>query len=236
MANYPRKDKSGLMRFIPSLKQVLSLAFLGFGLAVIALAISVRLISVPEASEISTAQTTILYYDDGLTELGRLGEANRVSVEFDQIPLLTQQAMLAAEDREFYEHGGFSIRGISRAVVTNLIGATGAGGGSTITQQYAKNAYLTQERTITRKLRELVLSIKLETIVSKDQILNDYLNTIYFGRGAYGIETAANQYFGKSVSQLDVSQSAVLASIVQAPNGLSPEENLAGLTSRWMTL
>ena len=233
MANYPRKDKRGLMRFIPSLKQVLTLAFLGFGIAVIALAISVRLISVPEASQIATAQTTILYYDDGVTELGRLGEANRVSIDFEQIPVQTQQAMLAAEDREFYEHGGFSIRGISRAVVTNLIGATGAGGGSTITQQYAKNAYLTQERTITRKLRELVLSIKLETIISKDQILNDYLNTIYFGRGAYGIETAANQYFGKSVSQLEVSESAVLAAIVQAPNGLSPEENLEGLTSRW---
>jgi membrane peptidoglycan carboxypeptidase len=221
------------MRFIPSLRQILTLAFLGFGAAVIALAISVRLISVPEASEIATAQTTILYYDDGVTELGRLGEANRVSIEFDQIPVQTQQAMLAAEDREFYEHGGFSIRGISRAVVTNLIGATGAGGGSTITQQYAKNAYLTQERTITRKLRELVLSIKLETIISKDQILKDYLNTIYFGRGAYGIETAANQYFGKSVSQLEVSESAVLAAIVQAPNGLSPEENLDRLTSRW---
>ncbi|MEY3606289.1 MAG: hypothetical protein RL289_469 [Actinomycetota bacterium] len=233
MANYPRKDKRGLMRFIPSLRQILTLAFLGFGAAVIALAISVRLISVPEASEIATAQTTILYYDDGVTELGRLGEANRVSIEFDQIPVQTQQAMLAAEDREFYEHGGFSIRGISRAVVTNLIGATGAGGGSTITQQYAKNAYLTQERTITRKLRELVLSIKLETIISKDQILKDYLNTIYFGRGAYGIETAANQYFGKSVSQLEVSESAVLAAIVQAPNGLSPEENLDRLTSRW---
>jgi membrane peptidoglycan carboxypeptidase len=233
MANYPRKDKRGLMRLIPSVKQLLTLAFLGFGVAVIALAISVRLISVPEASQIATAQTTILYYDDGVTELGRLGEANRVSIEFDQIPVQTQQAMLAAEDREFYEHGGFSIRGISRAVVTNLIGAAGAGGGSTITQQYAKNAYLTQERTITRKLRELVLSIKLETIISKDQILNDYLNTIYFGRGAYGIETAANQYFGKSVSQLEVSESAVLAAIVQAPNGLSPEENLDGLTSRW---
>ena len=233
MANYPRKDKRGLMRFIPSIKQVLALAFVGFGLAVIALALSVRMISVPEASQIATAQTTILYYDDGVTELGRLGEANRVSVDFDQIPLQTQQAMLAAEDREFYEHGGFSIRGISRAVVTNLIGATGAGGGSTITQQYAKNAYLTQERTITRKLRELVLSIKLETIVSKDQILQDYLNTIYFGRGAYGIETAANQYFGKSVSQLEVAESAVLAAIVQAPNGLSPEENLDRLTSRW---
>ena len=233
MANYPRKDKRGLMRLIPSVKQLLTLAFLGFGVAVIALAISVRLISVPEASQIATAQTTILYYDDGVTELGRLGEANRVSIAFDQIPVQTQQAMLAAEDREFYEHGGFSIRGISRAVVTNLIGAAGAGGGSTITQQYAKNAYLTQERTITRKLRELVLSIKLETIISKDQILNDYLNTIYFGRGAYGIETAANQYFGKSVSQLEVSESAVLAAIVQAPNGLSPEENLDGLTSRW---
>ncbi len=233
MANYPRKDKRGLMRFIPSIKQLLTLAFLGFGVAVIALAISVRLISVPQASEISTAQTTILYYDDGVTELGRLGEANRVSVEFDQIPLQSQQAMLAAEDREFYEHGGFSIRGISRAVFTNLLGASGVAGGSTITQQYAKNAYLTQERTITRKLRELVLSIKLETVVSKDQILQDYLNTIYFGRGAYGIETAANQYFGKSVSQLDVSESAVLAAIVQAPNGLSPEENLDGLTSRW---
>ena len=233
MANYPRKDKRGLMRLVPSLRQVLTLAFLGFGAAVIALAIAVRLIAVPEASEIATAQTTILYYDDGVTELGRLGEANRVSIDFDQIPVQTQQAMLAAEDREFYEHGGFSIRGISRAVVTNLIGATGAGGGSTITQQYAKNAYLTQERTITRKLRELVLSIKLETIISKDQILNDYLNTIYFGRGAYGIETAANQYFGKSVSQLEVSESAVLASIVQAPNGLSPEENLDALTARW---
>jgi membrane peptidoglycan carboxypeptidase len=117
--------------------------------------------------------------------------------------------------------------------VTNVIGATGAGGGSTITQQYAKNAYLTRERTITRKLRELVLSIKLETIVSKDQILQDYMNTIYFGRGAYGIETAANQYFGKSTSQLEVSESAVLAAIVQAPNGLAPEENLDRLTSRW---
>jgi membrane peptidoglycan carboxypeptidase len=156
-----------------------------------------------------------------------------VSIEFEQIPLQTQQAMLAAEDREFYEHGGFSVRGISRAVVTNVIGATGAGGGSTITQQYAKNAYLTRERTITRKLRELVLSIKLETIVSKDQILQDYMNTIYFGRGAYGIETAANQYFGKSTSQLEVSESAVLAAIVQAPNGLAPEENLDRLTSRW---
>lgn len=233
MTNKARKEKHGLMRLIPSFRFLFTLAFVGIATLGIALAVAVRQIDVPEPSQISTAQTTILFYDDGKTELGRLGEANRVSIDFDQIPLQTQQAVLAAEDREFYEHGGFSVRGISRAVVTNLIGAAGAGGGSTITQQYAKNAYLTQERTVTRKLRELVLSIKLETIVSKDQILQDYLNTIYFGRGAYGIETAANQYFGKSVSELDVSESAVLAGIVQAPNGLSPEENLEGLTARW---
>lgn len=233
MTNKARKEKHGLMRLVPSFRFLFTLAFVGIAALGIALAVAVRQIDVPEPSQISTAQTTILFYDDGKTELGRLGEANRVSIDFDQIPLQTQQAVLAAEDREFYEHGGFSVRGISRAVVTNLIGAAGAGGGSTITQQYAKNAYLTQERTVTRKLRELVLSIKLETIVSKDQILQDYLNTIYFGRGAYGIETAANQYFGKSVSELDVSESAVLAGIVQAPNGLSPEENLEGLTARW---
>ena len=233
MTNKARKEKHGLMRLVPSFRFLFTLAFVGIATLGIALAVAVRQIDVPEPSQISTAQTTILFYDDGKTELGRLGEANRVSIDFDQIPLQTQQAVLAAEDREFYEHGGFSVRGISRAVVTNLIGAAGAGGGSTITQQYAKNAYLTQERTVTRKLRELVLSIKLETIVSKDQILQDYLNTIYFGRGAYGIETAANQYFGKSVSELDVSESAVLAGIVQAPNGLSPEENLEGLTARW---
>lgn len=200
---------------------------------VLTIATSVKVLSVPQPNEVTTAQTTILYYDDGVTELGRLGEANRVSVPIDEVPLLTQRAVLAAEDRQFYEHDGFSIRGIARALYTNLTGASGAGGGSTITQQYAKNAYLTQERSLTRKYKELILSIKLETIVNKDKILSDYLNTIYFGRGAYGIETAANQYFGKSVGDLDLAESAVIAAIVQAPNALSPEENLDGLTSRW---
>ena len=233
MVNYPRKNKRGVLRFVPSLRQLLILGISGIiaGLAVIAF--SVETASVPKPSEISVAQTTILYYDDGVTELARLGEANRVSVTGDQIPLYAQQAVLAAEDREFYNHGGFSIRGISRALLTNLMGAAGAGGGSTITQQYAKNAYLTTERTFTRKYKELILSIKLETLVSKDKILEDYLNTIYFGRSAYGIESAANQYFGKSVSDTTIAESAVLAAIVQAPNGLAPEKNLAGLTLRW---
>ena len=233
MANNSRKPRRGLRRIIPTFKQLTLLAIFGIVAVVLTIATSVKVLSVPQPNEVTTAQTTILYYDDGVTELGRLGEANRVSVPIDEVPLLTQRAVLAAEDRQFYEHDGFSIRGIARALYTNLTGASGAGGGSTITQQYAKNAYLTQERSFTRKYKELILSIKLETIVNKDKILSDYLNTIYFGRGAYGIETAANQYFGKSVGDLDLAESAVIAAIVQAPNGLSPEENLEGLTSRW---
>ena len=221
------------MRFIPSLKQLVLLAGFGIAAGLLAIAIAVKVVAVPQASEIATAQTTILYYDDGVTELARLGDANRVSVDFTQIPVITQHAMLAAEDREFYSHGGFSIRGISRAIYTNLMGAAGAGGGSTITQQYAKNAFLTQERTVTRKAKELVLSIKLETLISKDQILADYMNTIYFGRHAYGIESAATSYFGKSAKDLNYSESAFLAAIVQAPSGLAPEKNLDGLQLRW---
>ena len=221
------------MRFIPSLKQIFVLGLFTLAAGLLAVVVAVRVVAIPQASEIATAQTTILYYDDGVTELARLGDANRVSVDFSGIPLVAQQAMLAAEDRDFYEHGGFSIRGIARAVVTNVMGAAGAGGGSTITQQYAKNAYLTQERTLTRKAKELILSIKLETLISKDQILADYMNTIYFGRNAYGIESASTLYFGKSAADLAVAEAAFLAAIVQAPNGLSPEENLSGLQQRW---
>jgi len=233
MANYPRKNKRGIMRFIPSVKQLVLLAGFGIAAGLLAIAISVKVIAIPQASEIATAQTTILFYDDGVTELARLGDANRVSVDFSEIPVVTQHAMLAAEDREFYSHGGFSIRGISRAIYTNLMGASGAGGGSTNTQQYAKNAFLTQERTVTRKAKELVLSIKLETLISKDQILADYMNTIYFGRHAYGIESASTSYFGKSAKDLNFSESAFLAAIVQAPSGLAPEKNLNGLQQRW---
>jgi membrane peptidoglycan carboxypeptidase len=233
MANSSRKNKRGIRRFIPSLKQIVITGFFLVIAGIATIAIAVRVVAIPQASEIATAQTTILYYDDGVTELARLGDANRVSVDFSEIPLVAQQAMLAAEDRDFYKHGGFSVRGIGRAVVTNVMGAAGAGGGSTITQQYAKNAYLTQERTLTRKAKELILSIKLETLISKDQILADYMNTIYFGRNAYGIESASTLYFGKSAADLTVAEAAFLAAIVQAPNGLAPEKNLTGLQQRW---
>ncbi len=230
--SYPRKNRTGILRWVPSFRQILTVGLLFIVLGIGGLALAVKTTSIPKPNEVSTAQATIFYYDDGTSELGRLGEANRVSVSIDQVPLATQRTVLAAEDRTFYSHGGFSIKGIARAVVNNLRHSP-TQGGSTITQQYAKNAYLTDQRRIQRKLKELVLSIKLETTTSKDQILEDYLNTIYFGRGSYGIETAANVYFGKNIQDLTIEQSAVLASIIQSPNGLAPETNVDGLKARW---
>ena len=187
---------------------------------------------VPTPNELATSQATIVYWNDGESELGRLGDSTRRSVALEEIPKITQQSVLAAEDRTFYEHGGISPLGIGRAVINNITGGS-TQGGSTITQQYAKNAFLTQERAISRKVKEAILAFKLETIVSKDQILEDYLNTIYFGRGAYGIDAAARAYFNVPAADLTLAQSAALAAIIKSPSGLAPEENLASLKARW---
>ena len=188
---------------------------------------------IPAPSDISRANSTIVYYSDGKTELGRIGEYNRTEVPLSKIPLQLQRAVLAAEDKDFYNHGGFSITGIARAVIGNLTSGFNAGGGSTITQQYAKNAYLTQERSIKRKVKELVLAVKLESSSSKDMILQNYLNVSYMGRGAYGMQTAARVYFAKDVSQLTISESAMLAALLKSPEGFAPEKRLSRLKARW---
>ena len=157
---------------------------------------------------------------------------DRIQVELAQVPLTTQHAVLAAEDAGFYQHSGFSLSGILRAFWNNI--TTGSSqGGSTITQQYVKTAYLTAEKSYTRKLKELVLSIKLETSDSKDEIFANYLNTAYFGRGAYGIQAAARAYFRKDVDQLKISESAMLAALLKAPEGFAPEKRLDRLKQRW---
>ena len=232
MVNYPRRNYTGLRRWIPSFKQLLLMGVAGFFGLFVTLGLAVRFTHIPEPSEVSQAQATILYFDDGKTEMARLGEANRVAIHIDQIPLSAQRAVLSAEDRQYYSHGGFSPKGIGRALFNNLTGSS-TQGGSTITQQYAKNAYLTSSRTVVRKLKELILSIKLETANSKDQILERYLNTIYFGRNSYGIESASTVYFGRTIAHLTVPQQAVLAAIIQAPNGLAPETNKSALKARW---
>jgi membrane peptidoglycan carboxypeptidase len=195
-------------------------------------AIAVAMTDVPTPNEVATSEATIVYYADGKNEVGRLGEATRRSVSLDSIPDNAQFAVLAAEDRTFYEHGGISPLGIARAAWNNIVNDT-TQGGSTITQQYAKNAYLTQDRSWNRKIKEALLAFKLETIISKDDILEDYLNTIYFGRGAYGIEAASIAYFGVPASELTPAQSAVLASVIKSPSRLSPESNRDALKGRW---
>lgn len=211
---------------------LIAIALLLAGVAFSVFAILVANTTVPTPNEMATSQATIVYYADGTNEIGRLGDTSRRSIPLDQVPPVVQHAVLAAEDRGFFDHGGISPLGIIRAVLNNVTGGS-TQGGSTITQQYAKNAFLTQERSWDRKLKEALLAFKLETVVSKDQILGDYLNTIYFGRGAYGIDAAARAYFGQPVGELDASQAAVLAAIIKSPSGLAPEKNLEGLKARW---
>jgi penicillin-binding protein 1A len=148
----------------------------------------------------------------------------RLPISFDKIPKNVQHAFIAIEDNRFYEHGGIDYRGTLRALITNLTGGE-VQGGSTITQQLAKNAFLTQERTITRKIKEAFLAKQLENKYTKDEILDMYLNRIYFGQGAYGIESAALYYFNKHAEKLDLAEAAVLASIPKSPNYYNPFEN-----------
>ena len=154
-------------------------------------------IDIPEENEVAAAQTSIIYWNDGEKEMARLGNQPGFSLPLEEIPEDMQNAVVAAEDRRFYQHSGFDLRGFTRAMWTNLTTGS-AQGGSTITQQYAKNAYLTQDKTVLRKFKELVLSLKLETTLTKEQILERYLNTIFFGRGAYGVQTASEAYFRRA--------------------------------------
>ncbi len=230
--DYPRAKHTGVRRWIPSWKLILG-GFVTFILVLVgSFAAAVAFTTIPEPNDVSRSEKTIVYWNDGESELGRLGESNRISVPFDEMPESLRYATLAAEDREFYSHGGFDPMALVRAGWNDLSGGT-TQGGSTITQQYAKNAFLSHEQTLTRKARELLLSVKLETEVSKDQILENYLNTIYFGRGAYGVETAAQAYFGKSADDLNLSQSAALAAIIQAPSAYEPETNAEQLEARF---
>lgn len=193
-------------------------------------------VSIPDPNEYVNSQATIIQYANG-KEIGRIGTQNRRILPIAQIPIDMRNAVLAAEDRNFYSNQAFSVTGIARALLNNVrSGDLNAQGGSTITQQYAKTAFLTSSRTIERKIRELVIAMKLENALSKDQIFENYLNTIYFGRGSYGVQTASQQYFNRNVNQLNLSQTAVIASILRAPGYYDPslsENNLVRLQNRF---
>ena len=193
-------------------------------------------VSIPDPNAYVNSQSTIIQYSNG-EEIGRIGSQNRQILPLADIPLDLRNAVMAAEDRNFYSNKAFSVTGIARALINNLkSGSLNGEGGSTITQQYAKTAFLSPSRTIQRKIRELVISLKLENSLSKDQILENYLNTIYFGRGSYGVQTASQQYFNRNADQLTLSQIAVIASILRSPGYYDPslsEENEERLKNRY---
>jgi membrane peptidoglycan carboxypeptidase len=189
---------------------------------------------VPSANAAFKTATTFVYYDDGKTQLGSFAIQNRQPLTFKQMPETIKQAVVAAENRSFWTDKGVSFRGMARAAWVIARGGT-LQGGSTITQQYIKILYLNSEQTLTRKLKETFLAYKINKELTKEQILEGYLNTIYFGHGAYGIQAASKAYFNVDAKNLTVPQAAVLASVINNPTAFDPsdEDNLPRLTDRY---
>jgi len=191
----------------------------------------------PLPKDVPPAQTTFLYDVHGKRLASLDTGQTRVAVPLNKVPKVLVDAVLSSEDRNFYKHGGIDPVGIIRATWADVRNRGTVQGGSTITQQYVKNTYLGQERTFTRKLKEAALAVKIQRKLSKDQILERYLNTVYFGRHAYGVQAAARAYYGKDVGQLDLSESAYLAGLIRAPELAQPERNMQlALTRRHLVL
>ncbi|MER7787407.1 transglycosylase domain-containing protein [Streptomyces sp. NPDC097640] len=207
--------KTGIRRFF-TWKMVLGY-FLSMGLLLIgAFLVLYFWVDVPNANALATAEANVYKYSDG-SIMAKTGKINRESVPLSKIPKEVQHTFVAAENKDFYSDPGVSFTGTARGMINTLLGR-GKQGGSTITQQYVKNYYLSQEQTVSRKLKELVISLKVDQQESKDDILAGYINTSYYGRNAYGIQAAARAYYNKDVQDLTVAQGAYLAAVLQAPS------------------
>ncbi len=203
------------------------------GLMIVAVIAFYALTDVPRPEDLPAAnqQVAVIQYADGST-LAKIGTVDRTIIHLEQVPATVRWAVLAAEDRGFYSENVVSIKGTARAALSD-IGGGNTQGGSGITQQYVKNAYLSNAQTLSRKLKELMIAVKLSREYTKDQILEYYLNTVYFGRNTYGIEAAAQAYFGVDVSKLTTAQGALLAGLLRAPGYYDPAVNLTAAKERW---
>jgi len=220
------------MRWLPSWRVVVAtvaaVAALGVGLFVTAYAT----IDVPEPGDFAQAETTTVYFADGETVMGTFAEYDRRSVDFATLPEHVGNAVVASEDRTFWENRGIDLRGIMRALWNNLRGRP-TQGGSTITQQYVERYFMGTTTTYLGKFKEAILAVKINNQMEKEEILGSYLNTIYFGRGAYGIEVAAQKYFGKPAAELTLSESAMLAGLIPSPSNWDPRVNPEVSEQRW---
>jgi penicillin-binding protein 2A len=177
-----------------------------------------------DEKKLDLMETSTVYAADG-TEIARLSIENREKVTIDKIPKHVIDAFVATEDNRFYEHNGVDPIGIGRAIVKDIITRSKAEGASTITQQLARNVFLSHDKTFMRKTKEMMIALNLERKYSKQQILEMYLNRFYAGNGVFGVQTAAKYYFGKDVSQLSLAEGATLAALPKAPNTYSPREH-----------
>jgi membrane peptidoglycan carboxypeptidase len=183
--------------------------------------VAYRSIDIPDPNSDYLTETTHVFYSDGKTELGQFAIQKRDPISLDDMPETLKDAVVAAEDQSFWSNQGIDPKGIIRAAFRNASGNV-TQGASTITQQYVKILYLSQERSWKRKIKEAILSLKIENQLSKEEVLEGYLNTIYFGRGAYGVQAAAQAYFEVDAKDISLRQSAVLASVLNDPNDLDP--------------
>ncbi|MFI6442052.1 transglycosylase domain-containing protein [Streptomyces sp. NPDC050759] len=229
-----RPKRTGWRRVIPTWRMVLGTFVLGLIVLAGLFFLGYSMVKIPPANALATKQSNVYLYADG-SQLARDGEVNRENVSLAQISKDAQHAVLAAEDRDFYSESAIDPKAMLRAGWNTATGK-GKQSGSTITQQYVKNYYLAQEQTVTRKAREFFISIKLDRTQSKDQILEGYLNTSYFGRNAYGIQSAAQAYYGVDADDLDPAHAAYLAALVNAPSEydvVAHPENKAAAEARW---
>ncbi|WP_345660462.1 transglycosylase domain-containing protein [Streptomyces venetus] len=207
--------KSGIRRLFTFKKIVgtfFALCLLGMG----AFIVLYMVIDIPEGNADAKRQSNIYKYSNG-SIMARDGKVNREVVDLSRVPKDVRRTFVAAENKTFYKDAGVDLKGTARGLFNTLSGR-GSQGGSTITQQYVKNYYLSQEQTVSRKLKELVISLKLDREKSKDYILAGYINTSYYGRNAYGIQAAAQAYYRTDAEKLDVAQGAYLAALLQAPS------------------
>ncbi|RLV01417.1 penicillin-binding protein [Streptomyces griseocarneus] len=243
LIDYPREGKSGFWRWLPSWKLALGmcLGFIGLILGTVGIALAV--VQVPSEQKAAVVQKNVYYWADGkqMVVAGG-GNLNRQIVPISKIPKPMQDAVISAENASFRKDWGVDPMGILRAVVKMAQGGE-TQSGSTITQQFVKNTYLSQEQTLKRKATELLISIKVGATKDKDDILAGYLNTAYYGRGAYGIQAAARAYYDKDCAELTPSQGAFLAATLNGPNlydpsggqgpAATPEKNTKRATDRW---
>ncbi|MGP3970233.1 transglycosylase domain-containing protein [Streptomyces sp. 6N223] len=233
-AGVPRPRRTGWRRFLPTWRMALAGSVVGAVVSAGAVLAGYLLVEIPQPKAIAAAQNNVYLYADG-SQLARVGEVNREIIPLDRVPVPVRQAVLAAEDRDFYDSPEVDLTAMARAA-WNMLRGGGTQSGSTITQQYVKNYYLDQEQTITRKVKELFIAVKLGQEASKDEILAGYLNTSYFGRDAYGVQAAAQAYYGKDAEELTTAEGAYLAALLAAPSVYdvyAGSGNRAAAVARW---